>query len=154
MIRALAVVATVLFVPPVAAQSVNSGLLANSLLQTQTNPLKSQADVEMKSALKRGLHIVSVGTPELSGVYLLDSTNQMDPTTMVLYIKIFDAFPGGLRQFPWPDRDGKIHLLPNTQTALAFFRALSDYTAQLDIAYNTALAGGKPTWPSQAVNIP
>lgn len=128
-------------------------VLPGSVIQTNQNPARVKADAEMQQALRAGLTIKSVSTPELNGTYLLDSDNQMDPTTMVLYIREFNAFPGGLRQYPWPDKTGKIHLIPNILTAIAFFRAISDYTAALDTAYNVELAGGVPTWPKQPIVI-
>ena len=128
-------------------------VLSGSAIQTAQNPARIKADAEMQQALRTGLTIKSVSAPELDGTYLLDSDNQMDPTTMVLYIREFNAFPGGLRQYPWPDKTGKIHLIPNILTAIAFFRAIADYTAALDTAYNVELAGVVPTWPKQPIVI-
>lgn len=110
------------------------------------DPTKDDPKATYAAAIKSGLAIVSISSPELNGTYGIAPQDEINLTGLQVAVSA-SVFPGYCR-----DMAGTKHVLSAAQfTVLA--TAVLNYIAALDEARQAALTGASATWPTEPVTI-
>ncbi len=116
------------------------------------DPAKVLPATTLAQKIAAGLAVTSTGTPAISATYALDQTTLDQIQALAVDCAAGLGFPGGASSFAYPDLPGTPRTLTSANM-IALYKALRDYTAQLNDTAATLAAGGTATWPSATATI-
>jgi len=133
--------------PPTAAQ-----IAAVQTAISNFNPSALTPAEQYAQALSAGVNLSWTTSTTLNDTYPIDEMTQTRMLAERLWVSVNSTFTNGTTTLTWYGSTGTAHQMSMAQ-ANAYLKAVWAYITALWVAYNTALSGGTPSWPSASITV-